>query len=190
MKGILIFSAFIFFFFVFSKIDFMEAKEMEGKEKGAKVFQIKSSAFKNGERIPKKYTCEGEDVSPPVEWSGAPEGTKSFVLIVDDPDAPIGTFNHWVIYDIPASKNSLPEGVQKKPEIEGGIKQGRNDFGKVGWGGPCPPPGHGTHRYFFKIKAISQETLKLPPGASKSEVLKAIDGKVLGEAEFFGTYSR
>jgi Raf kinase inhibitor-like YbhB/YbcL family protein len=188
MKGVFVFSVFIFFFLVLSKIAYMEAKET--KEKGAKAFQIKSSAFKNGERIPKKYTCEGEDVSPPVEWSGAPEGTKSFVLIVDDPDAPIGTFNHWVVYDIPASKNSLPEGVQKKPEIEGGIKQGRNDFGKIGWGGPCPPPGHGTHRYFFKIKAISQETLRLPLGASKSEVLKAIDGKVLGEAEFFGTYSR
>jgi len=188
MKGVFVFSVFIFFFLVLSKIAYMEAKET--KEKGAKAFQIKSSAFKNGERIPKKYTCEGEDISPPVEWSGAPEGTKSFVLIVDDPDAPIGTFNHWVVYDIPASKNSLPEGVQKKPEIEGGIKQGRNDFGKIGWGGPCPPPGHGTHRYFFKIKAISQETLRLPPGASKSEVLKAIDGKVLGEAEFFGTYSR
>ncbi|MCS7213270.1 MAG: YbhB/YbcL family Raf kinase inhibitor-like protein [Candidatus Calescibacterium sp.] len=152
--------------------------------------EIKSNAFKNGQNIPKKYTCEGEDISPDLSWSGFPSGTKSFVIIVDDPDAPIGTFNHWVVYDIPSSITSLPEGLEKKSEVLGGIKQGKNDFGKVGWGGPCPPRGHGTHRYFFKIKALSVEKLGLPAGATKSQVLKAIEGKVLAEAEFYGTYSR
>ena len=156
---------------------------------GGTKMEIKSSAFGNGERIPKKYTCEGEDISPPLSWSGVPAEAKSLVLIVDDPDAPIGTFTHWVVYDIPVSQTGLPENFEKKSEV-GAIKQGRNDFGRVGWGGPCPPPGHGTHRYFFKLYAISKEKLGLPPGASKSDVMKAMEGNILAQAEFYGTYSR
>lgn len=152
--------------------------------------EIKSNSFKNGERIPKKYTCEGEDLSPELHWTGVPPNAKSFVIIVNDPDAPIGTFNHWVIYDIPADVSSLPEGVEKKPELQRGIKQGKNDFGKIGWGGPCPPKGHGTHRYFFIIKALSVEKIGLAPGATVSQVMKAIEGKVIAEAQMYGTYSR
>ncbi len=152
--------------------------------------EIRSPAFRNGERIPKKYTCSGEDVSPPLEWSGAPEGTRSFVIIVDDPDAPGGTFNHWVIYDIPAQRNSLPENLGRVRQLPDGTKQGTNDFGRTGWSGPCPPVGHGTHRYIFKLKALSVENIGLKPDASKSDVIKAIEGKVLAEAEFYGTYSR
>lgn len=160
------------------------------QNKGGLDMEIKSNSFKNGERIPKKYTCEGEDISPELHWGGVPQDTKSLVIIVNDPDAPVGTFNHWVIYDIPVSISSLPEGLEKKPELQNGIKQGRNDFGKIGWGGPCPPKGHGTHRYFFIIKALSVEKLGLPAGATVSQVLKAVEGKVLAEAQMYGTYSR
>ncbi|GBD04131.1 Putative lipoprotein LppC [bacterium HR19] len=180
---------FIFVVFFYSLLNFCNDASTEKKEE-VKKMEIKSSAFKNGERIPKKYTCEGEDFSPPLEWSGAPAGTKSFVIIVDDPDAPIGTFNHWVIYDIPSSYSSLKENLPKTPELQDKIKQGTNDFGRIGWGGPCPPKGHGTHRYFFKLMALSVESLGLKPGARKSEVIKAVEGKVLAEAQFYGTCSR
>lgn len=192
MRGFL--SIFLFFVSVgIFGVGILEAKKEIKKsetKKEVKKMEIKSQSFKAGERIPKKYTCDGEDISPELSWSGFPPETKSFVIIVDDPDAPIGTFNHWVVYDIPVNINSLPENLEKKAELPNGIKQGRNDFGKIGWGGPCPPPGHGTHRYFFKIKALSVEKLGIPPGATKSDVLKAIEGKVLDEAEIYGTYSR
>lgn len=179
----------IFSLCVGGKTEGKQEKWSESKKGGKTEMEIKSPAFGNGERIPKKYTCEGEDISPPLSWSGVPAEAKSLVLIVDDPDAPIGTFTHWVVYDIPVSQTGLPENFEKKGEV-GAIKQGRNDFGRVGWGGPCPPPGHGTHRYFFKLYAISKEKLRLPPGARKSDVMKAIEGSVVAQAEFYGTYSR
>ncbi|GAB6065311.1 YbhB/YbcL family Raf kinase inhibitor-like protein [Aquifex pyrophilus] len=150
-----------------------------------KVF---SSAFEYGEVIPKKYTCEGEDISPPIRWEGV-SGARSFVLIMDDPDAPIGTFTHWVVYDIPSNVNELPENFPKSKEVNG-IKQGVNDFGRVGYGGPCPPRGHGYHRYFFKVYALDVESLGLPPEATRREVEERMKGHILGSGELMGRYKR
>lgn len=156
---------------------------------GGKLMKVESPSFKNGEVIPQKYTCDGENVSPPIAWSGFPEGTKSFVLIVDDPDAPIGTFTHWVVYDIPANIVSLKENFPKSKQVDS-IKQGINDFGRVGYGGPCPPPGHGYHRYFFKVYALNVESLGLPPGATKKEVESKMRGHILSEGQMMGRYRR
>ncbi len=153
-------------------------------------FRLVSPAFENNARIPSKYTCDGSDVSPPLEWQNPPAGVKSYALIMYDPDAPAGTFIHWVLYDIPASRNSLPEAVPRQERIEGVGVQGVNDFGYTGYGGPCPPPGHGEHRYFFALHALSVETLGLSPGASADNVLEAMKGKVLGYAILVGRYSR
>lgn len=148
--------------------------------------KITTTDFKDGGVIPKKFTCDGEDLSPELQWEGAPQGTKSFVLVVEDPDAPSRTFVHWVLYDIPASSNKLPAGVK-----EGGtLKQGWTDFGQNAWGGPCPPKGHGPHRYFFILMAIDAPTLGLKPGATKEQVDKAVKGHVLAEAKIMGTYKR
>lgn len=156
-------------------------------ERGGKMPFVLKSVFSNGERIPIKYTCDGEDISPPLQWEGQPEGTKAYVLIMEDPDAPIGTFTHWVIYNIPAGMNSLPENVPKKKESNLGL-QGVNDFRKVGYGGPCPPPGK-PHRYFFKLYALDTP-LSIPPGARKSEVLGAMKDHVIAETQLMGLYGR
>lgn len=152
------------------------------------AFELKSDAFSQNSPIPAKYTCQGEDTSPPLSWSGAPEGTKSFALISDDPDAPMGTWVHWLIYDIPAEVNQLPQGVATKEVLDDGSKQGVTDFGRVGYGGPCPPPGK-PHRYFFKLYALDT-VLDRQPGLSKKELLKAIEGHILAEAQLIGTYQR
>jgi Raf kinase inhibitor-like YbhB/YbcL family protein len=151
-------------------------------------FTISSTAFQNGSDIPKKFTCEGADVSPPLSWTGAPRGTQTFALIADDPDAPAGTWTHWVIYDLPANVTELQENVSKVDKLPNDARQGRNDFRKLGYGGPCPPPGK-PHRYFFKLYALDGK-LNLVPGASKQEVEQAIQGHVLARAEFMGKYSR
>lgn len=150
--------------------------------------EITSDAFKNGERIPKKYTCEGDDMSPPLSWIGAPADTKSFALISDDPDAPVGTWVHWVLYDLPPSVTSLAEGVPTDEKLADGSKQGITDFRRPGYGGPCPPPGK-PHRYYFKLYALDQ-ALNLPVKLKKADLLKAIDGRVLAEAQLMGTYER
>ncbi len=152
------------------------------------AMEIKSSAFKAQEKIPTKYTCDGADVSPPLNWTGIPEKTQSFALISDDPDAPVGTWVHWVIYDIPSETGDLPEGVAKKDALESGAKQGVNDFRKVGYGGPCPPPGP-AHRYFFKLYALDAK-LNLPSKATKRDVEKAMEGHILAKAELVGLYKR
>jgi len=149
---------------------------------------LSSPAFQAAAEIPKLHTCDGADVSPPLRWSGAPAGTKSFALIADDPDAPVGTWVHWVLYDLPADTTQLPQGVPKDETIAGGAKQGTNDFRRVGYGGPCPPPGR-PHRYFFKLYALDAPT-NLKPRATKAEVLRAIEGHVLVQAELMGTYGR
>jgi Raf kinase inhibitor-like YbhB/YbcL family protein len=157
---------------------------------GGNSMDISSSAFKFGEEIPKKYACDDIDISPPLTWSGAPEGTKSFVLICDDPDAPVGTWIHWVLYNIPAETTQLPENVQKIEVLADNAQQGQNDFRRTGYGGPCPPPGHGYHRYFFKLYAVDT-TLNLQAGkATKADVLRAIDGHILIEAKLMGKYKR
>lgn len=143
---------------------------------------ISSSIFSEGGDIPLEYTCDGDDLSPPLAWSGVPVEAQSLVLIVDDPDAPIGTFVHWVLYDLPSDTKSLPEGV------EGVGTEGLNDFRDLGYKGPCPPKGP-AHRYFFKIYALD-EPINLKPGATKSEVEEAMQGHILAEGQLIGKYRR
>jgi len=152
------------------------------------TLQIRSNAFSEGGMIPRKYTCDGEDVSPPMAWSGVPEGTKSLVLIADDPDAPMGTWVHWVLYDIPPTLDGLPEGVAKTPLVQGVGTQGANDFRQIGYGGPCPPRGP-AHRYFFKLYALDT-SLNLKSGLRKAEIEKAMKGHILAQAQYMGTYRR
>jgi Raf kinase inhibitor-like YbhB/YbcL family protein len=150
------------------------------------AFQIASKAFRGGGFIPKKYTCDGPDVSPPLAWSDPPAGTQSLAVIVDDPDAPAGTWVHWILYDLPPRTRDLPEGVPKDRQLPDGARQGRNDFGKVGYGGPCPPRG-AAHRYFFKIYALDSKT-NLKPLASKRELEHAMKGHILAQAELIGKF--
>jgi len=150
--------------------------------------QITSAAFADGQPIPAKYTCDGNDVSPPLQWTNAPSNTKSFALIADDPDAPVGTWVHWVLYALPAGTSALPEDVAKTQTIAGNAKQGMNDFRRLGYGGPCPPPGK-PHRYCFKIYAL--DTMPdLKPGLTKKELLRATNGHVLAVGQLMGTYQR
>ncbi len=149
--------------------------------------KITSTAFNNGDFIPAKYTCDGADISPHLTWDGIPEGTKTLSLIVDDPDAPGHTFVHWVVYNIPAHIKELPEGVTPTRNIPEDVLMGTNDYGRIGYGGPCPPPG--THRYFFKLYALNS-ALHLDAGATKGQVLKAMEKHMLGQAELMGKYSR
>lgn len=149
--------------------------------------EITSSAFENGGMIPDKYSCDGRNIAPPLEWTNPPEDTKSFVLICDDPDAPMGTWVHWVVYDIPASISKLQEGTPPEKTLTNSGKQGTNDFHKIGYGGPCPPSG--IHRYFFKLYAVDMFT-DLEPGATKAQILRTIKGHILGEAQTMGKYSR
>jgi len=152
------------------------------------AFTVKSPAFPPGAEIPKKSSCQGADLSPALEWSGFPAKTASFALIVDDPDAPGGTWVHWVLWNLPAIAHSLPEGVARNDELPDGSRQGRNDFRKVGYNGPCPPPGK-THRYFFRLYALDGK-LDLAPGASRAELDAAMKGHILGQAEYGGTFRR
>ena len=149
--------------------------------------KLTNPSFENQQPIPAKYTGEGADVSPALKWEGAPSSTKSFALICDDPDAPAGTWVHWVIFNIPAGTTQLPEGVAKSDTVAG-MKQGVNDFGKVGYNGPMPPRGHGKHRYFFKLYALKTELgLKRP---TKAQLEAAMRGQILAQAELVGTYER
>ena len=149
-------------------------------------FVLTSTAFKEGESIPRKYTCDGEDISPPLKWASAPAGVKTFALIVDDPDAPMGTWVHWVAFNIPPTGSALPEKVPPKDSLPDGTVQGKNDFRKIGYGGPCPPGG--THRYFFKLYALDT-LLTLKSGSSKADLVKAMDGHIVAQAQLMGRYS-
>jgi hypothetical protein len=164
------------------------AGEPKQKEKKSMNLGLSSTAFADGQPIPDKYTCQGRDVSPPLKWSGAPPNTKSFALIADDPDAPAGTWVHWVLFDLPANVTELAEDVPKLPQIPSGGKQGLNDFRKTGYGGPCPPPGK-PHRYFFKLYALDAE-LNLKSGANKKDVEHAMEKHVLAQGQLMGTYQR
>ncbi len=157
-----------------------------------KSFPIESSAFQQHQPIPKKYTGDGEDKSPPLSWSGAPGGTKEFALIVDDPDAPRPEpWVHWVLYGIPAEISTLPEGVAPAQHVSAPARmlQGKNSWGKIGYGGPAPPRGHGLHHYHFKLYALDMK-LNLDAGEMKEAVLEAMSGHVLAQAELIGTYQR
>ncbi|MBN1265121.1 MAG: YbhB/YbcL family Raf kinase inhibitor-like protein [Anaerolineales bacterium] len=150
-------------------------------------FTLTSSVFVYGEPIPAKYTCDGEGISPPLSWQGVPETAKSLVLIVDDPDAPIGTWVHWVLYNLPASTGSLEENISAVDAPVPGACHGKNSWRRLGYGGPCPPGG--THRYFFKLFALDI-VLALQPGAKKKDVDASMTGHVLAEAQLMGTYRR
>lgn len=154
----------------------------------AMSFALNTTAFAAGGGIPKKYTCDGDDVSPALNWNDAPAGTQSFALIADDPDAPVGTWTHWILWDIPAKATALPEGVPKVEESVDGARQGKNDFKRIGYGGPCPPAGR-PHRYFFRLYALDAK-LDIKAGASRSELERAMKGHILAQAEMMGTYGR
>jgi Raf kinase inhibitor-like YbhB/YbcL family protein len=164
------------------------ATEQMEEAKGAKMaIEVTSSAFEDGDAIPARYTCDGLDVSPSLSWGSATDGTRSLALIADDPDAPGGTFVHWVIYDLPPDTQGLPEDVPNQQTLPSGAAQGVNGAGSVGYIGPCPPGG--THRYFFKLYVLDTE-LGLGGGATKDEVLDAMEGHVLAEGQLMGTYRR
>ncbi len=152
------------------------------------AFELQSPAFTNDGEIPRQYTCDGTDVSPPLAWQNPPSGTRSFTLIADDPDAPVGTWVHWVIYNLPAEMRGLPEGVPSSETLPDGSQQGINDFRKVGYGGPCPPRGP-AHRYFFKLYALDSPT-NLKPRATKQQLLDAMKGHILAEVQLMGRYRR
>jgi len=152
------------------------------------AFVLRSSCLPEGGTIAKKYTCDGTDISIPLNWSGAPEGTRSFALIADDPDAPSGTWVHWVLYDLPGDARELPEAVPTDRILDNGAKQGVNDFQRVGYGGPCPPRGP-AHRYLFTLYALNR-VVGLKPGSTKQELLRAMKGHTLAQAQLTGIYKR
>jgi len=152
------------------------------------TLELKSPDFSSGASIPKQFTCDGADISPALAWNDPPGGTQSFALIADDPDAPVGTWVHWVLFDLPANARSLSQNVPKQEQLADGSRQGRNDFRKIGYGGPCPPPGK-PHRYFFKLYALDTK-LNLKPGATKKDVERAMQGHILAQAEWMGRYGR
>ena len=153
------------------------------------AFALICPAFGEGAAIPVRHTCDGDDVSPPLAWRDAPAGTQTFALICDDPDAPAGTWVHWVLYNLPASTSELPENVAKVESLDlGGARQGRNDFRRPGYAGPCPPPGP-AHRYFFKLYALDA-ALPVKSGALKKDVEAAMQGHTLATAQLIGMYTR
>lgn len=152
------------------------------------TFTLFSKSFGNGEPIPSKYTCDGDNLSPALSWSDLPENTHSMALIVDDPDAPVGTFVHWVLYNIPINLSELREGVTKTKHVSGIGSQGINDFHRTGYDGPCPPRGS-DHHYYFTLYALSSPPT-LAPGLSAAGLRKAIKGKILAEAQWTGVYHR
>jgi Raf kinase inhibitor-like YbhB/YbcL family protein len=153
-------------------------------EDTAMTIEVSSPAFENGSAIPSRFTCDGLDISPELAWQELPEGTESLALIMDDPDAPGGTWVHWVVFNMPADLTGLPEDVGRSP---GGGVDGNNSWKRGGYGGPCPP--QGTHRYFFKLYALDA-ALELQPGVTKGQVMREMEGHVLAEGQLMGTYSR
>jgi len=160
------------------------SKEEDNMEK----ISISAEGIKEGESIPDEYTCEGKDISPSLSWKGIPAGTKSIALIMDDPDCPGGTFVHWVLYNMPAETQKLPKAMPLNQTLIDGSMQGATDFGRPGYGGPCPPPGK-PHRYYFKIYALDTK-LNLPPGATKNQVESSMKGHIIAKGELMGKYQR
>jgi Raf kinase inhibitor-like YbhB/YbcL family protein len=151
--------------------------------------KITTTAFPDRGSIPPKYTCDGANISPELSWSGVPEAARSLVLLMDDPDAPVGTWSHWTVYNIPPEATGLPEGTPTLEKLPRGMLQGKNSFHKIGYGGPCPPPGHGPHRYFFRLYALNK-LLDLRPGVSRIVIDEAIRGYVIARAELMGRFER
>jgi len=157
------------------------------EEVSAMTLELTSTAFSEGQPIPARYTCTGEDISPPLAWRGAPPGTQSFALIMDDPDAPGRTWVHWVVFNLPADAAALPAAIRSDDDLPGAAAHGQNSWRRSDYGGPCPPSG--THRYFFKLYALDT-TLDLTPGATRQQVLDALSGHVLAEGQAMGTYKK
>ena len=178
-KIYLLISMIIIFICIFSTLP------LAGAEGG--TMELISPAFDEGGMIPGRYTCDGADVSPPLKWNALPRGTKSLAIICDDPDAPVGNWVHWVYYDIPAGTEGLSEKVATDDRPAEGGTQGLNDFRKIGYGGPCPPGG--THRYYFKLYALDT-TLNLSSGATKKQLLKAMENHIIGQTQLMGKYRR
>jgi len=168
---------------------FPGSDDVQSKVKGGKkmAITITSAAFTEGSIIPREYTCDGEDISPPLAWAGIPENAKSLALICDDPDAPMGTWVHWVLFNIPAHIMELSAKIPSEKIIQNGAKHGINDFRKIGYGGPCPPGG--THRYYFKLYALDTE-INAEAGITNIELLKKMEGHILAEGQLMGRYSR
>ncbi len=184
----IILALFIFFCSCQKKNSEIVPKEQNTKPEGSKTeMKISSLSFKEGEIIPSVFTCDGENISPQLSWTGSPVNTKSFALISDDPDAPSGDWVHWVIYNIPSSVSELPKNIPKNKTLGNGTKQGMNDFRKIGYDGPCPPGG--THRYYFKLYALDY-LMDKDEGLTKKELLSAMEGHILSEAQLMGKYKR
>ena len=165
------------------------AVESAGMRKGAAMnFALQSPEWKMGNEIPRQFTCDGQNVSPPLHWDDPPAGTESLSLILEDPDAPGGVFTHWVLFDLPAGGRELPEKVSQQGTLPSGARQGRNSFGKVGYGGPCPPPGP-AHRYYFRLYALDRK-IDLAAGTGRADLDKAMRGHILAQAEYMGRYKR
>ena len=161
---------------------------MPTRDSAAGRLELVSGDFRHGERIPERFTCDGEDLSPGLTWHGVPVETRSFALVCDDPDAPRGTWVHWLLYNLTAEAAELGQGMPKVPELPSKARQGINDSGDVGYGGPCPPPGK-PHRYFFRLHALDT-SLNLPPGISRAELEQAMAGHVLAVGTLMGSYER
>ncbi len=151
-------------------------------------FKLTSSAFASGGAIPREYTCDGPDQSPELRWNESPAGTMTFALVMNDPDAPVGDWVHWVVWNMPSDEGGMTKGFSRTAELPNGTRQGHNDFRKIGYNGPCPPPGK-AHRYFFRVYAVDTK-LDLPAGATRAELDSALKGHALAEAEYMGTYRR
>ncbi len=149
---------------------------------------ISTEAFKDGEEIPKKYTCWGSDTSPPLSWTGIPRETKSIVIVMEDPDAGKGTLVHWILFNVPPTMENLPEAIPKSENFPNGSRQGRTDFNEIGYGGPCPPPGK-VHRYYFKIYALDK-MLDLLPGSSIRQIYESIEGHIIAKGDIVGMFGR
>jgi len=162
--------------------------EPELPDEGEMTLSLSSLVFQEGENIPIKYTCDGQDISPPFTWSEPPPETQSFAFIMDDPDAPGGVFTHWLLFNLPSDSRELPEAVPPDNELASGALQGKNSYGEIGYGGPCPPPG-AAHHYRFTIYALDQ-SLDLMAGASRKQVIDAITGHILARGQLIGMYQR
>ena len=172
---------------VWLSLGIAEALGETAPQEGQMSFTLTSTTFQDGQGIPSKYTCDGHDISPPLAWGEPPHGTKSLALINDDPDAPMKTWVHWVVYNLPPSVRQLPEALPTDRQLPDGTHQGMTDFGRVGYGGPCPPSG--THRYVFTLYALDA-MLSLPSGATKQQLDAAMKNHVLAQAQLIGTYRR
>jgi hypothetical protein len=162
--------------------------KVRGQQASSSKIELKTTSFAPGGFIPRRFTCEAADVSPALTWTEPPAGTQSFALIEDDPDAPSGTFVHWLVYDLPAAYRRLPEGLSRNEQMAGGGRQGTNDFSRTGYSGPCPPPGR-PHRYFIRLYALDAKP-NLRPAATRRELEAAMQGHILAQAELMGRFQR